>query len=96
VVTSGEHSRISDHLVRRAALPLFVDSHKNSVAGTFFIRHLEQAVVAMGDGSRPWPGAQHVSAQSWSPSARDSAEVIDELFVMDAYGSVLSLVWWPA
>ncbi|MGE0400224.1 MAG: ImmA/IrrE family metallo-endopeptidase [Kofleriaceae bacterium] len=43
-----------------------------------------------------WPGAQHVSAQAWSPSARDSAEVMEELFVMDAYGSVLSLVWWPA
>jgi hypothetical protein len=43
-----------------------------------------------------WPGGQHVSAQAWSPTARDSDEVMEEVFVMEAYGSVLSLVWWPA
>lgn len=45
---------------------------------------------------KQWPGAQHVSAAAWSPNARDSDEVMEELFVMDAYESVLCLVWYPA
>lgn len=47
-------------------------------------------------GNKVLPIAQHVCARSWSPSARDSAEVMEELFVMEAYGTVLSLVWWPS
>lgn len=42
-----------------------------------------------------WPGAQHVSAEAWSPSARSGQEVFEELFIMESYGSVLSLVWFP-
>jgi Zn-dependent peptidase ImmA (M78 family) len=44
---------------------------------------------------KTWPGAQHVSAEAWSPTARDNEEVYEELFIMDAYASVLSLVWFP-
>lgn len=42
-----------------------------------------------------WPGAQTVSAEAWSPNARGSEEVMEELFVMDSYGLVLALVWHP-
>ncbi len=44
---------------------------------------------------KQWPGAQHVEATAWSPGARDGHEVYEELFLMEAYGSVLSLVWFP-
>ncbi len=58
--------------------------HSDSLAHDYFAK------------KKVWPGAQHVSAQAWSPTARDSDEVMEEVFVMEAYGSVLSLVWWPA
>lgn len=48
------------------------------------------------ENGKTWSGAQHVSADAWSPSARDTEEVFEELFVMEAYGSVLSLVWFPS
>lgn len=44
---------------------------------------------------KKWSGAQRVSADAWSPTARDG-EVYEELFFLDAYESVLSLVWYPA
>lgn len=43
-----------------------------------------------------WPGAQTVDASAWSPGARDGDEVYEEVFVMDAHASVLSLVWFPS
>jgi hypothetical protein len=42
-----------------------------------------------------WSGAQHVDATAWSPGARDGDEVYEELFVMEAHASSLSLVWFP-
>jgi Zn-dependent peptidase ImmA (M78 family) len=45
---------------------------------------------------KTWPGAQRVSAEAWSPTARDNEEVYEELFPLHSYKSVLSLVWFPA
>lgn len=59
--------------------------HSGSLAYDYFVRK-----------KKLWPGAQHVSAEAWSPNARASDEVMEEVFVMDAYESVLCLVWYPA
>jgi hypothetical protein len=53
-------------------------------------------LVASFAKKKVWPGAQHVSAEAWSPNARDPDEVMEEVFVMAAYESVLCLVWYPA
>lgn len=57
--------------------------HSDSLAHDYFAK------------TKAWLGAQHVSAEAWSPNTRGTHEVMEELFVMDAHGVVLALVWHP-
>lgn len=58
--------------------------HQGSLAYDYFAK------------GKNWSGAQHVSAEAWSPNARGSEEVMEEMFVMKTYETVLCLVWHPA
>lgn len=44
---------------------------------------------------RIWRGAQTVSAEAWAPGARDTEEVYEDVFVLEKYSTVMSLVWFP-